>query len=87
MHGVARSPTWTELETTALPGDTQITLNTAVDWQVGEVIVIAPSSYVADEAEEKTIAAIDNSNPDNPVITLDSALEYKHYAAIETYGD
>ena len=36
IHGVPRYPTWTELLTTAYPLDTTITLNTAVDWQIGE---------------------------------------------------
>jgi hypothetical protein len=55
----------------------------AVDWQVGEVIVIAPTGYDNMEAEERTIVGVDASMK---VITLDSPLTFKHYAAIETYG-
>ena len=36
IHGPPRNPTWTELLSTASSGDTTITLNTPVDWQVGE---------------------------------------------------
>jgi hypothetical protein len=36
IHGVPRSPTWTELLTTANINDTTITLKTAVDWKAGE---------------------------------------------------
>ena len=32
FHGAPRTPTWTELATTANAGATTITLNTAVDW-------------------------------------------------------
>jgi hypothetical protein len=32
MHGKVRNVTWTELASTVLPGATQITLMTAVDW-------------------------------------------------------
>ena len=76
LHGVPRTPTWTELSTTANPGDINITLLTAVDWKVGEQIVIAPTSYNNYEAEQRTIIAVDNSNVSGPVITLDSILQF-----------
>lgn len=86
MHGVPRTPTWTELETTVLAGATTITLHTAVDWQAGEVIVIAPTGYNVDEAEERTIVSVDRTTAIRPVITLDKKLQFKHYAGVETYG-
>ena len=86
MHGPTRTPTWTELETTSLAGSNTITLKEQVDWQVGEEISIAPTSYEAREAERRTISAIDNSNPAKPVITLDKALDYKHFAETQTFG-
>jgi len=86
MHGVPRYPTWTELELTAAPGDNTITLHTAVDWVAGEQIVIAPTSYENHEAEVMTIASIDNSNVNEPVITLNGTLAYNHYAGVEYYG-
>ena len=58
----------------------------AVDWKAGEKIVIAPTGYDHTEAEVRTIISIDNSSPSNPVITLNKALSFKHYAGIETYG-
>ena len=87
MHGIERDKTWTVLDTTAEAGATQITLSESVDWQVGEYIGIAATSFDGREGEKRMIAAIDNSDADKPVITLDEALEYKHFAAIETYGD
>ena len=86
MHGVPRVPTWTELETTVLPGATTITLHTAVDWQAGEVIVIAPTGYNVDEAEERTIVSVNRATANRPVITLNEKLDFKHYAGVETYG-
>mmetsp|Transcript_22265 Transcript_22265/g.16726 ORF Transcript_22265/g.16726 Transcript_22265/m.16726 type:complete len:204 (-) Transcript_22265:555-1166(-) len=86
MHGVPRNPTWTELEVTADIGATQITLHEAVDWVAGEQIVIAPTSYDNYEAEVRYIVAVDNSNPNQPVLTLNESLAYKHYAGVETYG-
>jgi hypothetical protein len=86
LHGVARNPTWTELSQTASPGDTSITLNTAVDWKTGEQIVIASTSYSAAEAEVVTIVSVDTANVNAPVLTITPALLYEHYSAVETYG-
>lgn len=44
MHGVQKK-SWTVLNTTALPGDTTITLHEQVDWDIGSLIAIAPSNY------------------------------------------
>ena len=85
IHGVPRDVTWTSLETTANAGDSQITLIEAVDWQVGEVIVVTTTGFSRFESEKRTITAI--TSGDNPVITLDSPLEHMHYAAIDYYGD
>ncbi len=86
MHGVPRNPTWTELDTTVLPGQDTISLIRAVDWQVGESIVIAPTDYESTHSEERTITAIDRTNPNKPVITLDSPLMFKHYSGKQTFG-
>ena len=86
LHGVARNPTWTELSHTAIAGASVITLNTAVDWQAGEQIVVASTSYNAWEAEQVTIVSVDRSNINLPVVTITPALQYLHYSAVETYG-
>lgn len=84
MHGPKRTPTWTMLETTVEANSTVITLQEAVDWQVGEEIAIAATSFEAREGEKRTIAAIDSTRK---IITLDQKLDFKHFAATETYGD
>jgi hypothetical protein len=63
-----------------------ITLNTVVDWKAGEQIAIASTSYNPREGEKRFITAVDNSNPTKPVLTLNKPLEYKHFAARETFG-
>lgn len=85
MHGEERV-SWTQMETTAGVGATQITLATPVDWRAGDHIAIAPSSFERTEYEKRYITAVDNSNPMKPVITLDKALEYRHFADIEQFG-
>jgi hypothetical protein len=86
MHGIERSPTWTLLETTVMPGENQVTLAEAVDWQPGEEVAIAATGYDGREGEKRTITAVDNSDPSKPVLTFDEPLEHKHFAAIESFG-
>ena len=83
MHGPERIPTWTMMEETAEVGATTITLKQAVDWQVGELIGVASTDFNGRHAEKRSILAIDRTNPLKPVITMDKAFEYKHYAATE----
>jgi hypothetical protein len=85
MHGVKREPTWTVLERTVSAGDSQITLNEAVDWKVGESIAIASTSYDGREADQRMITAIDRTNVNKPILTLDSPLRYDHFAETQTF--
>lgn len=87
MHGEERTPTWTQMEKTANAGDSQITLCQAVDWRVGDHIAIAPSSYERTEYEKRHIKAIDRSDPQKPVLTLNTPLQFKHFADIEKFGN
>lgn len=75
MHGIQKGDTWTRLAQTANPGDMQITLESAVEWMVGDEIIIAPTGYKPEEVERFTIAAV---SVDTMTITLDSPLQYKH---------
>lgn len=87
MIGVERTPTWTALSETAEAGATTITLKEAVDWVVGENIAIASGDYEGRHAEERTITAIDDTDPDAPILTLDKALVYQHFAELQIFGD
>ncbi len=44
LHGEQRV-SWTKLNQTVIPGDTQITLASPVDWQVGDEFVVAGSNH------------------------------------------
>lgn len=87
MHGITRTPTWTVLNATVLPGATTVTLSEAVDWVAGEEIAIAATSYNGREGEQRRIVSVDNTNAANPVLTLDEPLDFKHFAMIQYYGD
>lgn len=70
MHGVQRTPVWTYLDSSASVGAMVITVAEVVDWQVGEMIAIAPTGYAAQEGEHRTISAI-SSDGSKSTITLD----------------
>ena len=58
----------------------------AVDWQEGDQIVVASSSYDYKEEDVRVITAILDNGDGTTSLTLDSPLTYRHYGAIETYG-
>jgi hypothetical protein len=84
MHGVERTPTWTELEYTVEAGGTVITLKEDVDWVAGEMIAIASTSYDPREGEHRTILSIES---DMRTVTLDQPLDHKHFAETQYFGD
>lgn len=75
MHGIQKGDSWTRLAQTANPGDTQITLESAVEWLVGDEIIIAPTGYKPEEVERFKITAV---SADYMTITLDIPLKFKH---------
>jgi hypothetical protein len=80
MHGVEKEPRWTVMESTVEKGATQITLHTEVNWAIGDEISVASTSYNGREGERRFITDIDRTEADKPVLTLDRALEFRHYA-------
>jgi plastocyanin len=72
---------WTQLGVNATKGATQITLKESVTWRAGESIVIASSSMNPNEAEVRTIAAVNGAT-----LTLDKPLDFAHYGALQTFG-
>jgi len=84
MHGVERSPVWTFLDQTAESRADTLTLAEEVDWQVGEMIGVAPTGFKVDEAETRLITAV---SADRRTITLDMPLSHKHFAEIQWFDD
>ena len=75
--GLAPKVNFTRLASTANVGSTSIVLFNAVDWAVGDQLVLTPTDYNAGETETATIAAIDT---DSRTITLAAPLQFKHYS-------
>mmetsp|Transcript_29621 Transcript_29621/g.95059 ORF Transcript_29621/g.95059 Transcript_29621/m.95059 type:complete len:1807 (+) Transcript_29621:66-5486(+) len=79
LYGKTRTTRLAYLGAIAAKGATTVTIDRAIDWLVGDKIVIAPTEFSYREAEVRTITAVSGQ-----VLTLDSALTYKHYGAAAT---
>ncbi len=81
MYGQPRAITWTKITATINPTDTTLTVADTIDWQVGEEIVVASTSFVHQEAERRTITAVSGKT-----ITVNAPFEFKHVSVVETHG-
>lgn len=79
MHGKPRNFVYSLLASTAIQGATSLTVEDAVDWQPGERIVVASSSWDHREAEERTIASV---SADQKTLSFAEPLLHKHYSAV-----
>lgn len=52
IHGVPRLKTWSQLDSTIIPGATTLTVTDNIDWNVGEFIAIAPTGFFNNETEK-----------------------------------
>ncbi len=84
LHGRLFSPTWTRLSASALAGATSITLQSAVNWQPGQLVAIPTSIYrdVVDgnQNEVLTVASV---SPDGRTLTFTTPLRFNHYGGEE----
>ncbi|GAM19287.1 hypothetical protein SAMD00019534_024620, partial [Acytostelium subglobosum LB1] len=81
LHGKQYTPTWTRLAATAFPGDSVISLQSSVNWEVGQKVVITTSRIEDEytlENEVMTIAAINGR-----VLQFTTPLKFYHYAGSE----
>ncbi|KAM9385916.1 fibrocystin-L-like isoform 2-T2 [Pholidichthys leucotaenia] len=77
LYGQPHNVYHTKLAATANAGSNTVTLSQAVDWQVGDEVVISTSSYSMLETEKRRITAV---SADSRVLTLDGSLTYTHIA-------
>ncbi|MEM8947392.1 MAG: G8 domain-containing protein [Planctomycetota bacterium] len=94
--------TFTKLSQTATSGTNQITVENviernydgttsaasdgALNWKVGDQIVIASSSQDYADQEVRTITALNDLGDGRTQLTLDAPLINRHYGEIESYG-
>lgn len=84
IHGRPRDVVWTKLAVRASAGDTSVTLVRAVDWRVGERIVLTTTSFVLEHTETMVVAAVSG---DGRTLTLSAPLAYDHLAYSEQFTD
>ena len=83
LHGKARETRSVKLLQTAFAGSSQLTLLQPTDWQVGDEVVVASTSYSADEIETATIVKL---SADNRTVYLQSELNHTHRASVLQLG-
>lgn len=68
-------------------GTTSVASDGALNWEVGDQIVIASSSRDYDDEEVRTITAITDLGNGTSRLTLNASLSNRHYGVIETYDN
>lgn len=76
LHGETRQ-TWMHLSATAPKGATQISVEDANDWRVGDQVVLASTDYNGAQAEVRNITG-KNGN----TLQLNAALKYTHFGEV-----
>lgn len=82
LHGQKRVG-WTWLSATAAAGSTQLTLQRAVDWRVGDHLVIASTDLDPQQAEEAFVGSLSNGGL---TVTLTAGLRFSHFGGSQTFG-
>jgi hypothetical protein len=75
LHGIPRNISWTRLGATATAGQNSITLSEAVDWVVGDEIILTTTDTNIEHKERHTIASVSGSRT---IVTLQNVLAYTH---------
>jgi cell surface hyaluronidase len=78
LFGERRTP-WLQLGATVQPGATSLTMERAVDWRAGDMIVIASSSLVQEDAELRRVVRVEGTR-----VVLDRALQKMHFGELQT---
>ncbi|MCB1099877.1 MAG: G8 domain-containing protein [Verrucomicrobiae bacterium] len=82
LHGTrAFSRNWTQLAAHALAGATSIQVAEAIEWKEGDRLVIAPSGFDPNEAEEVTVTAVTDG-----IIHFEPPLRYDHWGELQVIG-
>jgi hypothetical protein len=87
LNGSSEKAGYLKLNQTLEPGQSNIVLSSSVqtikrEWEVGDQIVIAPSSYSFHEDEEFIITAINGTS-----LTLDHPALYRHWGQTEIFSN
>jgi len=82
LHGErAEALNWTQLSEHAFAGSSQLEVDRLVDWKAGDRLVIAPSGFDPNEAEEVTVTSVSDG-----VTQFEPPLVFDHWGKLQTIG-
>jgi hypothetical protein len=76
IHGKNRTVYWTQLAATVSAGDNTLTVSDETDWEVGDEIVVATTSYEAWQTETFKIEAVTDAS----TFQINGSFAFKHIA-------
>jgi hypothetical protein len=83
IHGYQFHPTWTRVSATIKPGDNRVYLQDAVNWAVGQSLVVATSIYHDYEEDQNEVVQIVSISDDGKVLEVSPAFKFLHYGGSE----
>jgi hypothetical protein len=91
IHGKVKKA-WTMLNASVIVGGTSVTLQDAVDWEIGDEFIITTTGREHDldkklsytQTEKRTITSI---SADKKTITFSTPLNYAHFGQLQTYNN
>ncbi|KDD75714.1 hypothetical protein H632_c535p0, partial [Helicosporidium sp. ATCC 50920] len=83
LHGVDYTPTWTRLNQTALPGDSTLSLQVAVPWEVGQQVVVTTSAWRDEMDNQNEVFTIKAVSSNRRTLTLVEQVSFQHYGGPE----
>lgn len=86
LYGQPRS-TWTRLAVTADAGSDVLTVQGAVNWQAGDVVIVASTTFDPAWAEDRTVASTaPGATPGTTDVKVTEPLQHRHFSGVESHG-
>jgi len=83
IHGKLYTPTWTRLASTVPAGNSTVVLQDAVDWQPGQLIVVATSTFKDEINNQNEVATITEVSADGKTLSVNAPFKFQHYGGPE----
>jgi hypothetical protein len=83
IHGKQFHPTWTRLAATARTQDDRVYLQEAVNWEIGQQVVVTTTVYKDKEDPQNEVRTIAAVSSNRKIIQFTQPLDFTHYAGQE----
>lgn len=84
LHGIPRNVSWTRLASTAASNQKNLVLSEAVDWNVGDEIIVTTTDNSLSHTERHRISSISSNRM---TVTTVNSLAYTHLVINEVYAN